>query len=120
MAATASQNKLQSIAFWGKIKEYLVVVGVVEAEAHPSKKFFFCESKNFTLGELPALSDEQKNFIGALSRELTGEPGEPVADGDDVPESCAELTETDQLSCVAPFIPPHRTRGSTTDRLLGP
>ena len=52
-------NKLQ---FWGKLmgdeQDYLIAYGLAPAFGFPKKKFYFCTTSNFTLKQLPELSEE--------------------------------------------------------------
>jgi radial spoke head protein 9 len=72
--------------FWGKVlaetNDYLVAYALVPAYGFPTKKYFYCTSGDFTLVQMPPLSEEFSKMASAISIPFRGEPSLPLmADG---------------------------------------
>ena len=72
----------ERLYFWGRIigeeNDYLIAYALVKAFGFPEKKFFFCTTQNFTLKQLPALSEEYVNKSNATTGRFRGDPSFPL------------------------------------------
>ncbi|GMI16007.1 hypothetical protein TrLO_g2073 [Triparma laevis f. longispina] len=84
-------SKLQ---FWGKLigeeQDYLLAYSLTPAFGFPSKKFYFCTTANFTLKQLPELSEEYITKSKGVSGRFRGDPSFPL---EEPPEDAPEAEE---------------------------
>uniref|UniRef100_A0A7S2V1U7 Radial spoke head protein 9 homolog n=1 Tax=Fibrocapsa japonica TaxID=94617 RepID=A0A7S2V1U7_9STRA len=81
--------------FWGKImgeeEDYLVAYALVPSEDVPTKKFYYCTGKDYTLRQLPVLSEEYTTMAKSIKGRFKGDPSVPLDGGeedeDEDPES---------------------------------
>ena len=98
--------------FWGKImgetNDYLVAYALTPAFGFPTKKFFFCTTSDFTLGQMPDMTEDFTKMAAAITAPFRGEPSLPLlADGSagEPDEPVPEPAEGEE-----PQAPPERFR----------
>jgi hypothetical protein len=78
MLERKNAEKLSKVLFWGKIfgevADYLVAYGETQTLGFPTRKFYFCTSKNFELKQLPSVSQERAVGCAALKGPFKGDP----------------------------------------------
>jgi radial spoke head protein 9 len=78
-----STEKMSSpLSFWGKLmgdeQDYLVAYALAPAFGFPTKKFYFCTTSNFTLKQMPELSEEYAGKAAAVTGRFKGDPSFPL------------------------------------------
>merc|ERR1719446_1703108 len=90
------------LKFWGRItgktNDYLVAIAMKPAYPFPLKKFYYCTTGDFTLSQMPELTDEYKGLAeGLIAKSFQGEPSlviETATEGEgDAPPPPAEGEE---------------------------
>ena len=86
-----ADEKFGRIFFWGKIfgknKDYYLAYGLREKDVDfPAKKFYCATGEKFEFGDLPVITDEEREVLSVFPGEnvFTGEPDSllfPPADG---------------------------------------
>ena len=106
------QENTGKLMFWGKISgetnDYLISYSLTPEFGFPKKKFFFCTTADFTLGQMPDLSDEFGKMASAITAPFRGEPSLPLMpDGSagEPDEPVPEPAEGEE-----PVVPPERFR----------
>jgi len=78
MLERKNAEKLSKVLFWGKVfgevADYLVAYGETQTLGFPTRKFYFCTSKNFELKQLPSVSDDRAVASAALTGQFKGDP----------------------------------------------
>lgn len=68
-------NKLY---FWGKVmgkdSDYLICYGLLPSYDFPTKKFYFCTTKEFRLQQMPVIDAEQKDKAASQQGMFEGDP----------------------------------------------
>ncbi|GMI04721.1 hypothetical protein TrRE_jg4413 [Triparma retinervis] len=100
------EEKMSSpLSFWGKLmgdeQDYLVAFALVPAFGFPTKKFYFCTTSNFTLKQMPELSEEYVGKAAAVTGRFKGDPSFPL-------EEPPEETPDDEEGATESFREIHR------------
>jgi len=82
MLQRSREENLGKLKFWGKVfgetNDYLVAFALVPGYGFPTRKYFYCTTNDFTLSQMPALTDEWSKMAAAISMPFRGEPSLPL------------------------------------------
>eukprot|EP00615_Pteridomonas_danica_P003138 CAMPEP_0114347878 /NCGR_PEP_ID=MMETSP0101-20121206/14271_1 /TAXON_ID=38822 ORGANISM="Pteridomonas danica, Strain PT" /NCGR_SAMPLE_ID=MMETSP0101 /ASSEMBLY_ACC=CAM_ASM_000211 /LENGTH=273 /DNA_ID=CAMNT_0001485489 /DNA_START=34 /DNA_END=855 /DNA_ORIENTATION=+ len=86
MLQRSREENVGKLYFWGKImgetNDYLIAYALSPTFGFPTKKFFYCTTGDFTLGQIPPVTPEWAKMASAISMPFRGEPSLPLlADG---------------------------------------
>lgn len=84
-----SQENLGKLMFWGKItgetNDYLIAYALIPAFGFPQKKFYYCTTGDYSLVQMPVVSEEWKSLSAAITSPFKGEPSHLLEPGEDEP-----------------------------------
>eukprot|EP00638_Chattonella_subsalsa_P005870 CAMPEP_0117760688 /NCGR_PEP_ID=MMETSP0947-20121206/16789_1 /TAXON_ID=44440 /ORGANISM="Chattonella subsalsa, Strain CCMP2191" /LENGTH=222 /DNA_ID=CAMNT_0005581447 /DNA_START=624 /DNA_END=1289 /DNA_ORIENTATION=- len=85
---------LTRLQFWGKVigieDDYLICFALLPAEDLPLKKFYYCTCKDYTLRQMPELTDEYKKMAAEITTRFKGDPSLPLDGGEEEEEEGEE------------------------------
>lgn len=78
---------LTKLNFWGKIlgteDDYLICFALLPSENVPLKKFYYCTCKDYTLRQMPELSEEYVKMASEITTRFKGDPSVPLDGGEE-------------------------------------
>lgn len=87
MLERKNAEKLSKVLFWGKIfgevADYLIAYGETQTLGFPTRKFYFCTTKNFEFKQLPSVSEDRAVASAALTTQFKGDPSFLLEDVED-------------------------------------
>lgn len=90
MLQRSREENLGKMHFWGKLtgetNDYLIAYALVPTYGFPGKKFFYCTTGDFTLGQMPPMTPEWSKMASAITMPFRGEPSLPLLANGDVEE----------------------------------
>ena len=95
MIVPRNTEKMSSkLLFWGKLsgeeQDYLLAYSLTPAFGFPVKKFYFCTTAEFTLKQLPELSEEYITKSKGVTGRFRGDPSFPL---EEPPEDAPDAEE---------------------------
>jgi len=82
-----NENLTGKVYFWGKIygstQDYLVVYNVDPTQEFPDKIYYFCTTGDYTLRNMPPVTQEYAAKAEALKMQFTGDPSVYTFNGEE-------------------------------------